>query len=167
MNFELAFKILIGHEGGLTLDPKDRGNWTTGIIGRGELKGTKYGISAMSYPHLNIAALTLEQAKEIYARDFWGVADSFPDAVRFDFFDGAVNSGYRQSVAWLQRAAGATPDGIVGPKTLLAVRMADPEKLAKRYNGHRLMFMTKTKAWNSYHRGWARRIATNLIGDFQ
>ena len=167
MNFELAFKILIGHEGGLSLNPNDRGNWTTGIIGRGELKGTKYGISAMTYPHLNIAALTLEQAKEIYARDFWGDADSFPDAVRFDFFDGAVNSGYRQSVEWLQRAAGAKPDGIVGPKTLQAVQTADPFKLAKRYNGYRLLFMTRTKGWATFNQGWAVRIAQNLIGEFE
>ena len=163
MNFDKAFVKLIDHEKGLSLDPKDRGNWTTGIIGRGELKGTKYGISAMSYPHLNIQALTLDQAKEIYREDFWGQADLIPDAVRFDFFDAAVNSGYVQSVKWLQRAAGAKDDGVIGPKTLLAVRMADPQQLAKRFNGHRLRAMSNMKGWDSQGRGWARRIATNLL----
>ena len=163
MNFDHAFLKLIGHDGGLSLDPKDRGNWTTGIIGRGELKGTKYGISAMSYPHLNIQALTLNQAKDIYQKDFWGQSDLLPDAVRFDFFDAAVNSGYVQSVTWLQRAAGASDDGVIGPKTLLAVRKSNPQQLAKRFNGHRLSAMTNMKAWDSQGRGWARRIAANLL----
>ena len=163
MNFDKAFEKLIGHEGGLSLDPKDRGNWTSGVIGKGELRGTKYGVSAMSYPHLDIRNLTLDQAKAIYRKDYWGRSDDLPDAVRFDFFDAAVNSGYEQSVKWLQRAAGAKDDGIIGPKTLLAVRMADPQLLSKRFNGHRLMAMTNMSGWASQNRGWARRIANNLL----
>ena len=117
----------------------------------------------MSYPDLDIKNLTLNQAKQIYARDYWGDSDSFPEAVRFDFFDAAVNSGYKQSVRWIQKAAGADPDGKIGPKTLLAVRMADPQMLAKRFNGHRLMAMTEMEGWSSQGRGWARRIARNLL----
>jgi lysozyme family protein len=43
LTFEQAFDRLIGHEGEFTDDPKDRGNWTTGIIGKGICKGTKLG----------------------------------------------------------------------------------------------------------------------------
>lgn len=164
MNFDHAFERLIDHEKGLSLDPKDRGNWTAGVIGKGELKGTKYGISAMSYPHLDIRNLTLDQAKAIYRAEYWGRADEIPDAVRFDFFDAAVNSGYEQSVKWLQRAAGASPDGKVGPKTLEAARSMDPHRLAKRFNGFRLMAMTDMSGWPSQGKGWARRIAANLLG---
>ena len=39
-------------EGTLSLDPTDTGNWTGGAVGRGTLVGTKYGISAASYPTL-------------------------------------------------------------------------------------------------------------------
>src|SRR5690554_991684 len=70
-DFDLAFERLIGHEGKFTDNRADRGNWTTGRVGVGELKGTKFGISAMTYPHLDIKSLTLEQAKDIYLRDFW------------------------------------------------------------------------------------------------
>ena len=90
-------------------------------------------------------------------------AEYLPDAVRFDLFDAAVNSGVRQAVKWLQLAAKAEPDGIVGPKTLLAVRMADPQLLAKRFNGQRLRFMVDLKTWPTFGRGWARRIADNLL----
>ncbi|MEZ9473500.1 glycosyl hydrolase 108 family protein, partial [Vibrio lentus] len=66
-----AFERVIGHEGKYQNLYDDRGNWTTGVVGEGERKGTKFGIAAMSYPHLNIKQLTIEQAKEIYYRDFW------------------------------------------------------------------------------------------------
>ena len=69
MTFDLAFTRLIGNEGVLSMDPKDSGNWTGGKIGLGKLKGSKYGISAASYPMVDIANLTLEGAKAIYLRD--------------------------------------------------------------------------------------------------
>ena len=81
---------------------------------------------------------------------------------------GSTRYGITQRVAqatkWLQRAAGAADDGIIGPKTILAVRMADPHKLAARFNGHRLRFLTDLKTWPDFGRGWARRIADNLMG---
>lgn len=163
MNFDIAFDRLIGHEGEFTDNPNDRGNWTKGRIGAGKLNGTKFGISAMSYPNLDIKNLTIQQAREIYRRDFWGRSDELPDAVRFDFFDSAVNSGYVQAVKWLQKALGVVEDGIIGPKTMLAARIIDPQKLAKRFNGIRLMSMTDMGAWSSFGKGWARRIAMNLM----
>lgn len=153
MNFDVAFQKLIGHEGGYVNDTRDPG---------GE---TKYGISKRAYPDEGIAGMTLERAKQIYRRDYWDTvrADHMPDAVRFDLFDAAVNSGVRQAVKWLQLAAKAEPDGVIGPNTLLAVRMADPHLLAKRFNGQRLRFMTDLKTWPTFGRGWARRIADNLL----
>ncbi|ETZ07377.1 hypothetical protein P618_200441 [Holospora obtusa F1] len=50
---------LLAHEGGYSDDPDDDG---------GE---TKFGISKRSYPHVDVDALTVEQAKNIYKRDFW------------------------------------------------------------------------------------------------
>ena len=151
--FDQCFDKLISHEGGYVNDPRDPG---------GE---TKFGISKRAYPDEDIAGITIEYAKQIYRRDYWDAvqAEYLPDAVRFDLFDAAVNSGVRQAVKWLQLAAKAEPDGIVGPKTLLAVRMADPQLLAKRFNGHRLRFMADLKTWPTFGRGWARRIADNLL----
>jgi len=50
--------------------PEDDSNCAGSKQGRGELKGTKYGIAAKSYPHLDIKNLTLDQAKAIYMQDF-------------------------------------------------------------------------------------------------
>src|SRR5574337_419321 len=71
MNFDEAFTFLIGDEGNFQDSSNDRGNWTTGIIGQGECKGTKFGISAYAYPLLDIRNLTLDEVKAIYLRDYW------------------------------------------------------------------------------------------------
>jgi lysozyme family protein len=151
--FDRAFEAVLGHEGGYVNDPRDAG---------GE---TKYGISKRSYPHLNIAALTLDDAKAIYKRDFWdrAQADELPYRVGFQLFDGAVNSGVSQSVKWLQRAVGVADDGILGPVTLAAaLAVRNSHKLVALYNAERLESLTTFGGWPTYSRGWSRRVASNL-----
>ena len=153
MNFDIAFDRLIGHEGGYVNDSRDPG---------GE---TKYGISKRAYPDVDIKALTLEQARTIYRRDWWDrlQIDSLPEAIRFPMFDAAVNSGPGNAARWLQRAAGVADDGRIGPVTIAAVKAANPEALAARMHGHRLRFMTQLTTWPTFGRGWAVRVAENLI----
>lgn len=152
MNFDQAFERLLGHEGGYVNDPRDPG---------GE---TNWGISKRAYPDVDIKALTQDQAKAIYRRDYWAPvrADELPDSVRFDVFDAAVNSGTTQSAKWLQRAAGAQPDGVIGAQTVAAARSAGP-LLATHFNGYRLQFYTDSGNWPTYGKGWARRVASNLL----
>lgn len=167
MDFDKAFTALVGHEGGYTADPKDRGNWTSGKIGVGTLKGTKYGISAMSYPIVDIKNLTLENAKAIYKRDFWDKAncDDLPDAIRFDVFDMAVNSGIKRAIITLQKAIGATPDGIFGEQTKKLLSFFDASTVDKRLSAHRLLFICDVGTFPTYGRGWVRRVANNLLLD--
>lgn len=167
MKFEKAFEWVVGHEGGYQNDPKDRGNWTSGKVGVGERKGTKFGISAMSYPALDIFSLTLDDAKEIYKRDFWDYfqMDKLPEAVRFDVFDTAINSGPVAAAKMLQRAAKVKDDGVIGPVTLKAIKAMDPEQLDAAFAGHRLLFVVGLQTFEHYGRGWVRRVAENLIKD--
>lgn len=96
-NFDKAadFTLSPTVEGGFTLDPDDRGNWTSGKIGEGELRGTKYGISAAAFPQLDIKNITIEDARAIYKKMYWDACDcdnvSWPLAACV--FDTAVNSG--------------------------------------------------------------------------
>lgn len=152
MNFDQAFEKLIGHEGGYVCNPADPG---------GE---TKFGISRRSYPMEDIRNMTLERAKALYLRDYWGPAgcDAVPDGVKFDLFDTAVNSGITTAIRLLQGAAGVTQDGIVGPITLQALGSMPASRLVARFNGFRLAFMSCTPQWETFSRGWARRIASNL-----
>jgi lysozyme family protein len=167
MTFDKAFDLLFGHEGGFQIDPRDTGNWTSGKIGIGELKGTKFGVSAASYPKLNIRNLTLGEAKAIYYLDFWSQLriDEIPEGARFDVFDTAVNSGVGTAKRLLQKAVGVTADGKLGPVTMAAVKAMDPRTLDKRFNGQRLMYLVECKTWPTYGRTWVRRVAHNLLHD--
>lgn len=157
MNFDVAFDRLLGHEGGFVDHPEDPGGATRWGITQRIARKHGYTGDMRNFP--------IEEARRIARAEYWDKvrADDVPDALRFDLFDGAYNSGPPQAIKWLQRAAGADDDGVIGPKTLTAVRAANPHLLAKRYNGHRLQFMTDLKTWPTFSRGWARRIAANLL----
>jgi lysozyme family protein len=153
MTFDQAFQILVGHEGGFVNHPLDPGGMT------------KYGISNRAYPGEDIQGMTLERAKLIYQRDYWGPAgcDAVPDGVKFSLFDMAVNSGVKPAIRCLQRAVGVDDDGVLGPITLQAVASIHPSKFIARFNGHRLQFMSGLSNWPAFGRGWANRIAKNLM----
>ena len=165
MDFDAAFERLLGHEGGYGNDSRDRGNWTSGEVGKGTLKGTKYGISAAAYPGEDIEGLTLQRAKQLYHRDYWGPAgcDAAPPPVKFDLFDFAVNSGVRTAVKALQTAVGETVDGILGPRTLHAVQSMPADRLRLRFAATRLLHFTEAHSWPAYGRGWTRRVASNAL----
>lgn len=152
MTFDEAFEKLLGHEGGYVDNRADPG---------GE---TKFGISKRAYPAEDIRNLTLDRAKLLYFRDYWGPAgcDALPPAMRLQVFDMAVNSGVRAAIKALQKAAGENVDGVLGPLTLLAVQSMPAPRLVARFNGARLALMADLPQWPSFGRGWARRIASNL-----
>lgn len=164
MTYEDAFERVIGHEGNFQNDPKDRGNWTTGIIGKGKLNGTKYGISAMSYPDLDIKNLTLKEAKAIYYKGFWKRVngDQLPSAIAYQLFDSAINHGIGTAIRFLQRAVGVADDGWIGPVTLAAIDQVGVDDTLKLFNAERIEFFTKLSTFDSYGRGWMRRVAQNL-----
>ena len=156
MNFDDAFTKLLGHEGGYSNHSADPGGETNWGITIAVARSHGYTGSMRSLPK--------STAKAIYRKDYWdGVrAEELPELIRYAVFDAAVNSGTRQSIKWLQQAAGATPDGIIGPKTLAAVRSMDQQELLRKLLAQRLKFFTNLKTWNSFGKGWARRIAELL-----
>lgn len=165
MTFDKAFDRLIGHEAGYSSDKRDPGNWTGGKVGVGVLKGTKYGIAANTYPNLDIKNLTLEQAKQIYKKDWWDKlgADSLHSAIVFQLWDFAVNAGKSRAIKELQQVAGVLDDGIIGPKTIATVKAMDVNDVLLKLNAERLKFYTSLSTWSTYGRGWTNRVAENLI----
>ena len=163
-NFDNAFDRVIGHEGGFTDDPLDRGNWTSGTCNVGKCNGTKYGLAAMTYPTLDIRNLTLSQAKDIYKRDWWDKLgmDKYPPALSYQMFDAAINHGSGRAIQFLQKAVGTTADGVIGPKTLTAVYSKDKNDLLLLFLAERLQYFTEVKTWKTYCTGWTRRVVQNL-----
>lgn len=165
MNFDIAFDRLLGNEGELSLDPHDRGNWTSGEVGVGELKGSKYGISAMSYPDEDIPHLSIDRARFLYKRDYWSRvhADELPASVAFQGFDFCVNSGAGTAVRYLQLAVGVADDGHWGPVTRAAAAAMSESDIIMRLNAFRLRYLTSLSSWPRQGKGWTRRIANNLL----
>jgi lysozyme family protein len=58
-DFNTAVALVLKHEGGLVDNPQDPGGLTN------------FGISKRAYPSLDIANLTVDDAKAIYQRDYW------------------------------------------------------------------------------------------------
>lgn len=160
--FLAAFAITVAAEGSeLDLNPDDRGNWTSGVIGVGELRGSKYGISSATYPTLDIAALTETDAQAIYARDFWALiqGDAMPPVVALTLFDAAVNSGRSVAVHWLQQVLGVGVDGVVGKVTLGALATwHDPVAMATALHQARGRYMIGLESWDIFRNGWENRL---------
>jgi len=165
--FGRALRLVLAFEGGWSDDPRDPGG------------ATKYGISQRSYPDLDVASLSLEQATAIYRRDYWDALDlgRLPCVLALPVFDAAVNAGPRAGVRWLQEALNETladegcavlaTDGLLGPKTLARVEQvakAGPVVLGlvrARMLLFRLRFYLKLSerpALRAFLRGWMRRV---------
>lgn len=145
LNFDYCFKIVIGHEGGFQIDPVDNGNWTGGKQGVGVLKGTKYGVSSLAYPTLDIKNLTLDQAKAIYYKDYWAKLDLYEPALNLIAFDAAINHGVSAS-------------NLILSKTKKVSSISDKLKL---FEAERLaIYNRQSEAKKAkYLNGWKKRLA--------
>lgn len=147
-HFDRAFEVLVGAEGDYINDPADPG---------GE---TKYGISKRAYPGVDIKALTLEDAKAIYRRDYWDRArcGELPWPLAFFVFDAAVNAGATPAVVLLQRLLRLPRDGIPGKATLEAAARANQRDAVPRYLALRALRYTGTRNFDKYGEGWLFRL---------
>lgn len=147
--FDRAFEVVIGLEGGYANDPADPGG------------ATKWGISHKAYPALDISALMLDEAKAIYARDYWQPChcDALPWPLALYVFDSAINQGVGITPRLLQEALGVACDGIVGPQTLRAAKDAPAASYA-RFLALRALRYTTTKNFDLYGKGWLTRLFT-------
>lgn len=106
--------------------------------------------------------LPRDTAKTIAKRLYWDPLqlDQFDPRVAFQIFDANYNGGH--PVIWMQGAAGAKVDGIIGPATIAAVQSIDPLRFILRWNALRLSYFTSLATWPTFGKGWSRRIANNL-----
>lgn len=173
MNFDQAFDELMESEGGWSDDARDPGNWTSGVVGKGDLLGTKFGIAANTYSDIDIKNLTRDQAKAIYKRDFWdvwlnmeGMTAELPDALLYELFDAGVNTGKGNARRFLQRTLGVAEDGKIGQVTIDALdtqlRELGVARVEMRYIAEVLDHCANLKTWGTYGRGWTKRRIRSL-----
>lgn len=163
--FEKAFERIIGHEGGLSLRANDPGNWTGGKVNVGELKGTKYGISAAAFPKKDIKNLSLLQAKVLYKEEYWDkykldLIDS--TALKFQMFDYGLNSGMSRMFKAIQGLIGAKETGSMSVQLAEELNRQNARSLSTRLLSQRLNYLVNHPDWSINSGGWTRRQANNL-----
>lgn len=164
--FDIAFKEVLKFEDGYVNHMNDRG---------GE---TKYGISKKSYPMLDIKALTVADAKDIYYKDFWNskfleLSLIDDEKIAIELFDTAVNMGQKTASKFLQEALNLMNrnqqdwndlviDGLCGKNTLMAYKKARKDVLLKVLNGLQFCrykaIVEKDATQENNFNGWMKRI---------
>jgi lysozyme family protein len=158
-NFETCLKLMLAHEGGFVNHPQDPGGMTNlGVTKRVWEEWTGHEVDEKQ-----MRALTPDAVAPLYKRKYWDAcrADELLDGVDYAVFDVAVNSGVGRAVKLLQSCVGATPDGGFGSITMALTKKAeqDPKALIELYCAKRLEFLQSLKTFETFGRGWSRRVA--------
>jgi lysozyme family protein len=148
--FDGAFEWILEAEGVDANDPFDPGGCT------------RFGISQRFHPLVNVASLTLEQARDIYRRDYWNAVrgDELPELLALAAFDGVTQHEIEPRL--FQRALRVREDGIVGPRTIAAAQQADPHEFLiahLRIRARYYMELTQlTPRLERFLDGWLNRL---------
>ena len=155
-DFDKAFDLLIGNEGGYVNNPADPGGETNWGITRTVAVANGYAGDMRIMPK--------ETAKQIYKKMYWDKlqCDQLPFIVAFQLFDAGVNHGNSQAVKFLQRALSVVDDGVIGAKTIAAVSKLDDMQIVMLFNAERIEFYAALKTFSTFGKGWVRRVASNL-----
>jgi lysozyme family protein len=162
MDFKTAFKHLVrpDEEGAYSNHPKDRGGPT--MYGVTERVARRHGYTG------DMKDLPLDLAERIYLEDYWGPAgcDAVPDNMKYPLFSFYVNAPPKAAIRALQIAAElpeSQQDGVMGPKTLMAVNSANAKRLEFRFSAAKNLYYTGLTDWPAFGRGWIRREALNVL----
>ncbi len=147
------------YEGGNDDDPQDPGGRTSrGIIQR---VYDGYRVNK-GLPKRDVWTADENEIAEIYRRQYWDAVrgDDLPPGVDMFVFDGAVNSGPKQSIKWLQRALGGiNDDGVIGEATMAAVAQnADHDLLIANMAAQRSAFLRALRTFPRFGKGWINRV---------
>jgi len=167
MKDDEIISAILRREGGYVDHPTDRGG------------PTKYGITLRTLETWrgrkltprDVRALTIEEARRIYRQQFIvgpGLHRISDGRLRALLVDAAVNHGPRRAIQLLQRMLGVTGDGILGPRTLAALRRMDARRVYLGVCAERVRFYGRLIGRDSsqavFARGWLNR-AAELIED--
>ena len=94
-----------------------------------------------------------------YTYEYWNAVhgDDLPAGVDLMTMDWGVDSGPHQAIIGLQRSVGVADDGIIGPKTLAAVRGANTRNLLRVYCNERMRFYRGLSTFPTFGWGWTNR----------
>ena len=147
--------MVLVHEGGYVNNKNDRGGMTNlGVTRRVYEDWVDRPVSEQE-----MRDLTPEDVAPIYRKNYADRIhfDSLPSGVDWACLDWAINSGASRPAKAIQRAVGATTDGVIGPKTLQLVAEKDPKFIIDYVYTVRQAFYESLDDYKHFGRGWTRR----------
>lgn len=156
-NFSAALQAVLRHEGGFVNHPSDPG----GMTNLGCTKAVWEEWVGHPVDEKAMRALTPRDVAPLYKARYWDRvrADELPSGLDYAVFDAAINSGPVRAIKWLQACVGVRVDGLLGPATMQAVAKLPAAQLVADYNKRRLTFLQGLPTWETFGRGWLRRVA--------
>jgi len=156
-NWDKSFEMVLAHEGGFVNHPKDPG----GMTNLGVTRSAWEAWLVRTITESDMRALTPEKVKPFYKAMYWDKikGDQLPSGADYAAYDLAVNSGVGRAAKYLQEIAGVTADGVIGPKSLEAIKACDPQELADALCDKRLNFLKRLPTFETFGKGWSRRVA--------
>ncbi|TNE55195.1 MAG: hypothetical protein EP341_05440 [Sphingomonadales bacterium] len=153
---ETCIARILKHEGGFVDHPDDPGGATNKGI---TLETFRRYVKPEGTIH-DLRRLTEAQAIIVYKRQYWDkvCADLLPVGVDYTVADYAVNSGPSRAAKHLQMVVGAPVDGIIGPKTIAAVKSRKSADVINGLCDSRLRFLKRLHHWSVFGRGWKHRV---------
>ena len=154
-NFDKCLEMVLVHEGGYVNNKNDRGGMTNlGVTRRVYEDWVDRPVSEQE-----MRDLTPEDVAPIYRKNYADRIhfDSLPSGVDWACLDWAINSGASRPAKAIQRAVGATTDGVIGPKTLQLVAEKDPKFIIDYVYTVRQAFYESLDDYKHFGRGWTRR----------
>lgn len=164
-NFENSLAHVLGHEGGWSDHPSDPGG------------KTNYGITHTVYDAYrrslgllprSVRYIERKEVVNIYYQQYWVAAgcDKIPLGLDYIIFDGAVNSGPKQSVIWLQRCIQklhpkgkqCKVDGQLGIVTYTMCKDLDVVQAINNVVEQRESFYRRLGNFNTFGAGWLNRL---------
>lgn len=153
-DFNAAFTLLVGNEGGYVNNPKDPGGATRWGVTQRVARASGYTGDMKEYP--------LEAARQVAKKLYWDPLhlDDVDDRIAFQLLDANFNGGH--VVLWAQQALGMRATGKQSQELWDALKSAHPYIFQMKFIAARLDYFTMCKPWPTFGRGWARRVAGNL-----
>ena len=145
IDFDRALPFILRMEGGFVHDPDDKG----GATNKGVIQKTyDEWRERQSLGWRDVRLITDDEVASIYLEDYWdaGQCGALPWPVSLAHFDSRVQHRPRQADEILQRAVNQDGnqrlliDGVIGPKTIAAVKRRDSFGLARLVIIERLFF---------------------------
>ena len=151
-------------EGGYAEIPGDKG----GATNSGITLSTFQFYYGKTKTKLDLKKMTQSQWQYIFEKGFWNKIQCDKindDSVKMIFCDWYWASG-NYAVKHVQKLAGVTDDGVVGPKTLEAINKINGKEMFTKIKNDRVSFVNsiveKNPSQKKFLKGWLNRI--NSIG---